>query len=147
MNTQDAILTVYASPLPIPFSLAVHTWIEINENGRTTRWEVWQHANLTPHAYGHVHKNLFKTGRGIRVFYLGRKKFKPRIIASLSLPAGISEKIEHLIPVFPAAGTYRYVPGPNSNTFTAWVIKKLNLEGSVQLPWRAIGKNYVKNLT
>ena len=36
----------------------------------------------------------------------------------------------------------RYLPwpGPNSNTFVAWVLRKAGVE--FDLPWKALGKDY-----
>jgi len=44
---------------------------------------------------------------------------------------------------YPWANEYQAVPGPNSNTFPAWIalqVPELNL----QLPFNAIGKGYAK---
>ena len=42
---------------------------------------------------------------------------------------------------YPYAGEYRAFPGPNSNTFTAWVAAQVPALG-LRLPMRAVGKNY-----
>ncbi len=38
--------------------------------------------------------------------------------------------------------THRYLPwpGPNSNTFAAWVLRTAGID--LELPWRAIGKDF-----
>ncbi|MBF0124332.1 MAG: DUF3750 domain-containing protein [Magnetococcales bacterium] len=42
---------------------------------------------------------------------------------------------------YPWPDTYHAFPGPNSNTFTAWVAKQVP-ELDLQLPWSAIGSGY-----
>ena len=61
--------------------------------------------------------------------------------------AGVEElidKIELAVLSYPWRDQYKLFPGPNSNTFTAWIAQKVPELGLV-LPWRAIGKNFVRN--
>ena len=44
---------------------------------------------------------------------------------------------------YPWATTYKAFPGPNSNTFVAWIAKQVP-ELDLQLPFSAIGSGYVK---
>jgi hypothetical protein len=44
---------------------------------------------------------------------------------------------------YPWKETYRAFPGPNSNTFVAWIAKKVP-ELDLKLPFSAIGKGYVE---
>ena len=43
---------------------------------------------------------------------------------------------------YPWKTTYTVFPGPNSNTFIAWIAKEVP-ELNLELPFTAIGKNYV----
>ena len=43
---------------------------------------------------------------------------------------------------YPYPKEYRAFPGPNSNTFTAWIAEQVPLLG-LRLPWRAIGKGFI----
>src|SRR5205814_4585835 len=43
---------------------------------------------------------------------------------------------------YPYAGTYTLWPGPNSNTFTAWIARAVP-ELQVDLPATAVGKDYI----
>jgi hypothetical protein len=52
------------------------------------------------------------------------------------------ERIEQAVRTYPYADEYRTWPGPNSNTFTAWVAQAVP-ELEVDLPATAIGKNYL----
>jgi len=42
---------------------------------------------------------------------------------------------------YPWADTYKAFPGPNSNTFTAWVARQVP-ELGLSLPFSAIGSGY-----
>lgn len=45
---------------------------------------------------------------------------------------------------YPWQTTYKAVPGPNSNTFIAWILQQVpGLQ--LNLPWSAIGSGYAKN--
>ncbi|MCC5884728.1 MAG: DUF3750 domain-containing protein [Halomonas sp.] len=52
------------------------------------------------------------------------------------------ERIDALLPDYPYRDRYRAWPGPNSNTFVAWLIREVP-ELSVALPSSAIGKDYL----
>ena len=59
--------------------------------------------------------------------------------------AGVGElitRIEKAVREYPYANTYTLWPGPNSNTFTAWIARAVP-ELEVDLPATAIGKDYL----
>ena len=59
--------------------------------------------------------------------------------------AGVAELIQRIDKVardYPYAGTYTLWPGPNSNTFVAWIARAVP-ELQVDLPATAIGKDYI----
>ena len=49
----------------------------------------------------------------------------------------IVERIESSPASYPYTETYRYWPGPNSNTFAQWIVR-----GKMDLGARAIGKSF-----
>ena len=51
-------------------------------------------------------------------------------------------KIEHAVEAYPYQSSYRIWPGPNSNTFTAFVLRQVP-ELRVDLPGHAVGKDYL----
>ncbi len=53
----------------------------------------------------------------------------------------IIARIDAAARAYPWAGEYRIWPGPNSNTFTAWVARAVP-ELAIDLPPTAIGKDY-----
>lgn len=52
------------------------------------------------------------------------------------------ERIDKAARDYPYAGTYTVWPGPNSNTFTAWILRAVP-ELEADLPATAIGKDYL----
>ncbi len=52
------------------------------------------------------------------------------------------ERIERAVRDYPYAAQYRVWPGPNSNTFTAWIARAVP-ELEIDLPATAIGKDYL----
>lgn len=54
----------------------------------------------------------------------------------------IIEQVEELIKTYPYANTYTLWPGPNSNTFVAYLIRQIP-ELTVELPPHSIGKDYL----
>lgn len=52
------------------------------------------------------------------------------------------EKIERAAENYPWKTSYKVFPGPNSNTFTAWIAEQVP-ELELDLPFTAIGKNFV----
>ena len=69
---------------------------------------------------------------------------KPEVIADLR-GDGVDDfikRIENAVDRYPYADTYRMYPGPNSNTFTAWVGRHVP-ELKLDLPPTAIGKDYL----
>ncbi len=117
---------------------AVHTWLAIKpENANEyTVYEVvgWRVGRGQPALY------TYQTPTPDRYWYGA----KPEKVLSIQ-----GEKAQQLIPKiqnavehYPWADEYTLFPGPNSNTFPAWVgqqIPELNLD----MPFRAIGSGYV----
>lgn len=52
------------------------------------------------------------------------------------------EAIDRAARAYPWPDTYTIFPGPNSNTFTAWVARQVP-ELKLELPFTAIGSGYV----
>lgn len=55
---------------------------------------------------------------------------------------GIIQQVEKLIEDYPFTKTYSLYPGPNSNTFVAYLIRHIP-ELKIELPSHAIGKDYL----
>ena len=69
----------------------------------------------------------------------------PRLVKELRGPAAASAipKILEAVDAYPYPRHYRLWPGPNSNTFTAFVVRRVPELGA-ELPVTAIGKDYLE---
>ncbi len=68
---------------------------------------------------------------------------KPEKILSLTgdKAASLIPDIEQAVDAYPWADEYQVFPGPNSNTFPAWVARQVP-ELGLEMPFRAIGSGY-----
>lgn len=133
-EARDAIVQVYAArAFNWRGAFGVHTWIATKaENAayyrvyEVTRWR------------GAVHASRQRAPD--RAWYGN----PPQLLASYrgDAAARLITPIDAAATDYPRAGQYRIWPGPNSNTFTAWVIRQVpGLR--VHLPPTAIGKDYL----
>lgn len=117
-------------------AVAVHYWFAVFSvaDGKWSRWEVWQQRKAGPVHWGHVHKDLMHPDSGVgggaaEISHEWRGEAARRIITVLANSAN-----------YPYRDTYRAWPGPNSNTYAAWVLRKARVP--VDLHPKAIGKDY-----
>lgn len=115
----------------------IHTWISLKRAGATTwtRYEVvgWGVDRGVP---------AVRTNRsGPDNYWFGSR---PDLLADArgDHVEALIERIEAAIAAYPYPDTYRTWPGPNSNTFTAWVARQVP-ELRLDLPPTAIGKDYL----
>ena len=132
---RNAIIQVYAARAGRwKGAFSVHTWIAVKPRNATTfsRYEVvgWG----TP-----VRKNGYPVdgrwyGNPPRVIHEVRGEKAQMLIA----------EIESAIVSYPyqGRGTYRAWPGPNSNTFVAWIGREVPALG-LEMPATAVGKDYL----
>jgi hypothetical protein len=136
--TSEAVIQVYAArAVGWRGILAVHTWIAVKPSDAPvyTRYEVMG----------------FGVGRGapaVRVNRTGPDNYwfgsRPDLIVDRRGP-GVDElitEVEAAVKAYPYPTSYRTWPGPNSNTFTAYIgraVPGLRLD----LPSTAIGKDYL----
>ena len=127
----------YAS-LPFPLGLfAVHYWFTVldPDSGRCDRWEIWQSSDAGGESVGHLHCN-FKApdegvGGGPAHVHAEWRGDEARKIHSV---------LKETEKTYPHVHRYLPWPGPNSNTFAAWVLRQAGIE--LHLPWKAIGKDF-----
>jgi hypothetical protein len=117
-------------------AIAAHCWFADYDplTGCWTRWEVWQTPGTGPNDWGHVRRNLMGPRDGVGagpswVLAEWTGQDARRIQAVLAAPAS-----------YPCRNEYSYWPGPNSNTYVAWVLREAGLEA--ELPPAAIGSHY-----
>src|SRR5215475_15443528 len=136
--TSEAVIQVYAArAVGWRGILAVHTWIAVKPSGAPTytRYEVMG----------------FGVGRGasaIRVNRTGPDNYwfgsRPDLLVDRR-GSGVDElitEVEAAVKAYPYPSSYRTWPGPNSNTFTAYVARAVP-ELRLDLPPTAIGKDYL----
>ena len=137
-NTSEAVIQVYAArAVAWRGTFAVHTWIAVKPTGaeRFTRYEVL--------GFG-----VAQGAPAIRVDRMGPDNYwfgaEPSLILDRRGP-GVDDlitKIRAAVASYPYPNEYRAWPGPNSNTFTAYVARQVP-ELQLELPSNAIGKDYL----
>jgi hypothetical protein len=133
----EAIIQVYAADAwGWRGWFAVHTWIAAKRSDadRYRIYEVvgWRHQHGRP---------------VVRAYYDKPDRLwfgsQPEVVLDLRGPEldGLIDKVELAVANYPWPTEYRVFPGPNSNTFVAWVgdaVPELGLD----LPFSAIGSGY-----
>jgi hypothetical protein len=137
-TTPEAVVQVYAArTVGWRGLLAVHTWIAVKPSGAPsyTRYEVmgWGVSR------GAAALRVNRTGPDNHWF-----GSRPDLLVDLRGPEvdAIVEKVQAAVAAYPYPDSYRTWPGPNSNTFTAFVAREVP-ELRLSLPSTAIGKDYL----
>jgi hypothetical protein len=136
--TQEAVLQVYgARAWSWRGWFAIHTWIAAKHTGANS-YRVYDVVGWRLHHNRPVLK--------IRDDIPDRHWYgeKPRIIKEYR-GEGVDtliDAVDRAARTYPWKTTYKAFPGPNSNTFTAWIAKQVP-ELQLNLPFAAIGSGYV----
>ena len=135
--TPEAVVEVYAArALDWRGIFAVHTWIATKPETaavytvhQVVGWRVRRGLAALFSESGIPDRNWFGS--------------RPELLADVRGPeaARAIEKILKAVETYPYANEYRLWPGPNSNTFTAYVARHVP-ELKLQLPVTAIGKDF-----
>jgi len=136
-TTSEAVLQVYgASAWGWRGWFAIHTWIAAKHSGESsyTVYEVigWrQSRGLSP---VRIEKDLPDR------YWFGER---PRLLNEHRGAGvdGLITSVDNAARTYPWPNTYNAFPGPNSNTFTAWVAQQVPALG-LHLPFTAIGSGY-----
>ncbi|HSD61959.1 MAG TPA: DUF3750 domain-containing protein [Burkholderiales bacterium] len=135
--TREAVLQAYAAPTwGWRGWFAVHTWIAAKRSGQSfyTVYEVigWRERWGLP---------VLRIERDAPDrFWFGAQ---PQLLVD-HRGTGVDaliDQVEEAVRSYPWPNTYRAFPGPNSNTFTAWIAKAVPALG-LDLPFSAIGSGY-----
>lgn len=134
------IVELRYAPLPFIGAIAVHCWFVVRDDaGSCSRWEVWQTADAGGTSVGHVHRDLKGPDEGVG-------GGPPRTVARWQgAPAQRIFQVLKGIEAYPWCRHYRYWPGPNSNTFAAWVLREAGIEYAFH--WKALGARFARRKT
>ncbi|MBM0104691.1 DUF3750 domain-containing protein [Steroidobacter sp. S1-65] len=137
-TTPEAVVQVYAArTISWRGYFGVHTWIAVKRSNA---------SEFTVHEV--IGYRLRRTGTTVvtRVRPPDGRWFgaEPDLLKDVRGPGvdALIDRIETAVQNYPYADTYRIWPGPNSNTFTAFVLRDVP-ELRVDLPPTAIGKDYL----
>ena len=135
-----AVVELWYAPLPAPLSaFAWHHWFVVRAGDTADRWEVWQSLNAGGESRGFVHKNLMRpesaVGGGDAVHLFTWRGGDADALCRALRRAWDS---------YPFQNIYRAFPGPNSNTFVAWVLRRAGLarDAALLLKRQAIGRGW-----
>ena len=130
------VVQLRAARIPYVRNLAVHCWLIAYDpdEQRWHRWEVWQTAGTGTGYWGHLRRDKSGPPSGVGAGgswalaeWHGREA--RQLTAVLNQPEN-----------YPYCHEYRYVPGPNSNTYVAWVLDQAGMD--LNLPFAAVGAGY-----
>ena len=137
--TKEAVLQVYgADTWGWRGWFAINTWIATKRTGEAN-YKVYDVVGWR----GYSGQSVMRITQDIPDRYWFGEK--PRLIKEHR-----GEEVDDLIDavdkaahVYPWKTTYKAFPGPNSNTFTAWIAKQVP-ELELDIPFSAIGSGYVE---
>lgn len=136
--TRDAVIQVYgARAVRWRGYFGVHTWVAVKREAAPA-YTVYEVNGWRLRRTG---TSVVASGRAPDSRWFGAV---PRLIAERR-GAGVEnliDRVEAAVRSYPFADSYRVWPGPNSNTFTAYVLRSVP-ELRADLPPTAIGKDYL----
>ena len=137
-QVKDAVVQVYgARTMGAKGVFGVHTWVAVKPTD-ATQWTVYEvvgwRLRSSPSAIVIHHRP--PDGRWYGAM--------PELYADRRGPGvdALIERIDKAARDYPYGAEYRVWPGPNSNTFTAWIARAVP-ELRLDLPATAIGKDYL----
>jgi hypothetical protein len=140
LTKKEAVIQVYgASTWGWRGMFAIHTWIATKPEGASsyTVYEVIGWRQRRGMSVVRIAKDLpdrYWYGERPQLLLDRRGKEAARLIP----------QIDEAARSYPWPDEYKAFPGPNSNTFPAWIAAKVP-ELGLELPLRAIGRGYVDN--
>ena len=138
--TPEAVIEIYAArTFSWRGAFGVHTWIAAKAAGASqyVRYEVigWYSYRGLP---------VVSVAPGIPdAYWYGNRPSKLKSLSGAGIDAVIG-KIDAAARRYPFPDTYRVWPGPNSNTFIAFIAREVP-ELALDLPPLAVGKDYLTN--
>jgi hypothetical protein len=137
-STPEAVVQVYAArAVHWRGYVGVHTWIAVKPSG-ASQFTVHE---VNGHRLRRTGTALVTGNRAPDAYWFGNR---PELLKE-ARGAGVDDligRIETAVRSYPYAQTYNVWPGPNSNTFTAFVLREVP-DLRVDLPPTALGKDYL----
>ena len=137
-EVSEAVVQVYgARTLGVKGLFGVHTWVAV----KPTNAAAWTVYEVIGWRLRYSDSAVVVRQRDADGRWFGAE---PELYADKRGP-GVDElikRIDKAAHAYPYAGEYSVWPGPNSNTFTAWIARAVP-ELEVDLPATAIGKDYL----
>ena len=137
-QTPEAVVQVYAARTwGLRGAIAVHTWIAVKRSGanhyirhEVIGWALRRSGSAVVRRLGNPDAQWFSN--------------PPQLLVDRRGPGvdALIDRIEAAVVAYPYAAKYRTLPGPNSNTFTAFVGRQVPDLG-LDLPPTAIGKDFL----
>lgn len=150
--------TIYSSRLFFPLWFVVHTHIVVEHNSVASRFEVLGRTPLAKPAkvvQGYLYRNVLPPEIGLYILYatsatsgIGPRWKTQKCGTVVGGENSVAHKMhkffeEGTVKRYPYINTYNMTKGPNSNTFTQWVVDQFP-DARLKLPMSAWGKNYKK---
>ena len=129
----ELVVQLRCAKVPQAPAIADHCWFaEFDQEGR--RWHRWEVMRYPAGPWGHVQRDVMApdAGCGAGASWVLREFRGPR--------AERLRDVLHEPRRYPFRDRYRYWPGPNSNTYVAWVFREADIAAS--LPGTAYGRGY-----
>jgi hypothetical protein len=137
-TTPDAVVQVYsARAVRWRGYFGVHTWIAVKPSD-AAEFTVYE---VNGHRFRRTGTALVTSSRAPDSYWYGNRPELLKEARGAGVDALIA-RIEAAVQRYPYTDTYRVWPGPNSNTFTAFVLREVP-DLRVDLPPTAIGKDYL----
>ena len=137
--TKEAVLQVYgADTWGWRGWFAIHTWIATKRTGESN-YKVYDVVGWR----GYSGQPVMRITQDIPDrYWFGQK---PRLIKEHrgGKVDDLIDAVDKAADAYPWKTTYKAFPGPNSNTFTAWIAKHVP-EMELDIPFSAIGSGYVE---
>ncbi len=134
-SRNESIVRVYREPITETLGFATHTFF-ITRRAGDSEWGRFE-FEIGRSLEGHVFKNRGGAREMLRV----DRQAEYLITELTGEPAdAVLDLLEATPASYPCWYTYRALPGPNSNTFVAWILQQAGTPTA--LPWNAFGAAY-----
>jgi hypothetical protein len=135
---EGPVVQIHSAPIPGMLGAVArhHYFLSFDPaEGRWHRWDLWQLPDRGGTSWGHVHRDLLGLDSGTgggppRVEREWHGDEARALLAALNRS-----------PDYPERGRYVAMPGPNCDTYVAWVLRQSSVPAD--LDPRALGKDYL----